>query len=307
MATRKKKRVAIYARVSTSDKDQNPETQLLPLRAYIEQRKWDLVDTYIDEESGRQEKREKRQQFKRLLDDAHKRNFDVLLVFRYSRFARSTKDLVDALSDFEALGIDFVSYSENIDTTTSHGKFFYTVIAAFAQLESDTIRENVKAGLARARQEGKRLGRPPVSTYAKETIINTWKAQQSIRKTAKVLDKAYSTVHKVVTAYQQEHPDEKFVQLEFYVRVENNNKFVRGKGRSQQEIEHYLSHYFQMHKAEDNDYTYYLTLNYSSEEELENIIYRDLYGEASSIADMRHGHIDADIREIGGLERSWWA
>ena len=167
------RKVAIYARVSTGDKDQNPETQLLPLKKYAKLRGWDVFEIYVDKESGRFEKKGKREAFDRMLADARKRRFDILFVFRYSRFARLTKDLVDALGDFETLGIDFVSYSENIDTTTSHGRFFFTVIAAFAQLESDTISENVRAGLARPRQEGKRLGRPPVSTYSKERIIET--------------------------------------------------------------------------------------------------------------------------------------
>ncbi len=196
-------KVAIYARVSTGDKDQNPETQLLPLRKYVELREWQVFDTYVDEESGRFEKKGKRAAFTRMLADARKRKFDILLVFRYSRFARSTKDLVDALGDFGALGIDFVSYSENIDTTTSHGKFFFTVIAAFAQLESDTISENVKAGLVRAKQEGKRLGRPPLSASNKNRIIEAWQQHGSIKKTAKELGKAYATVHKVVAAHKE--------------------------------------------------------------------------------------------------------
>ena len=194
-----KRTVAIYARVSTSDKDQNPETQLLPLRSYAGLRGWEVFNTYVDKESGRFEKKRKREAFNRMLADARKRKFDILLVFRYSRFARSTKDLVDALGDFEALGIDFVSYSENIDTTTSHGRFF-TVIAAFAQLESDTISENVKAGLTRARQQGKRLGRPPVSEDSKERIIEVGQRNGSMKKTAKELGKPYATVHKVVSA-----------------------------------------------------------------------------------------------------------
>ena len=185
------RKVAIYLRVSTSDKDQNPETRLLPLEKYAEPKKyaelrgWSVFEVYVDKESGRFEKKGKREAFNRMLVDARKRRFDILLVFRYSRFARST--LVDALSDFEALGIDFVSYSENIDTTTSHGRFFFTVIAAFAQLESDTISENVKAGLARAKQEGKHLGCPPVNDPSKERIIETWRQHGSIKKTAKVL------------------------------------------------------------------------------------------------------------------------
>lgn len=166
---------------------------------YAELRGWTVFDSYVDE-SGHFEKKGKREAFGRMMADARKRKFDIVLVFRYSRFARSTKDLVDALGDFEALSIDFVSSFENIDTT-SHGRFF-TVIAAFAQLESDTISENVKAGLARARQEGKRLGRPPLSENSKERIIEVWQRNGSIKSTAKELSKPYARVHKVVTAYR---------------------------------------------------------------------------------------------------------
>ncbi len=300
----KTKNVAIYARVSTSDKDQNPDTQLIPLKKYAELREWNVFDVYVDQESGRHEKKAKRLEFQRLLDDAHKRKFDILLVFRYSRFARSTKDLVDALGDFEELGIDFVSYSENIDTTTSHGRFFFTVIAAFAQLESDTIRENVKAGLARVRQEGKRLGRPPVSEYDKELVIDMWKQHQSIKKTAKVLGKAYSTVHKVVTAYKQEHTNEKTIQLELWLRVENNSKFVRGKTQSRQEIEDRVLSRYNMRKPNKDDWNYELTVTYQSDKELDDIVY-DILSEAEFIADCRNGFIEADMREVGGRERAW--
>ena len=198
MSPPRRKRVAIYARVSTTDKDQDPETQLMPLRKYADLREWDVHDIYVDEESGRYEKKAKRQSFNRLLGDAHKRKFDVLLVFRYNRFARSTQDLLNALKDFEALGIDFVSYKEQIDTTTSHGKFFFTVIAGFAQLESDTISENVKAGMARAKAQGKRVSRPPLPEKDKQQIIETWKQLGGIRPTSRHLDKPFSTVQKVI-------------------------------------------------------------------------------------------------------------
>ena len=299
------RRVAIYARVSTSDKDQNPETQLLPLKKYAGLRGWSVFEVYVDKESGRFEKKGRREAFNRMLADARKRRFDILLVFRYSRFARSTKDLVDALGDFEALGIDFVSYSENIDTTTSHGRFFFTVIAAFAQLEFDTISENVRAGLARARQEGKRLGRPPVSTYSKERIIETWRQHGSIKKTAKVLGKPYATVHKIISAYKAEHPDEKTVRLELWLRVENNNKFVRGKTRSREEIEAYLRRHHNLQQPDKDGWEYTLTVTYRTDEELDDIIYRDILGEAQSMADSRNGFIEADVREVGGQERSW--
>ena len=94
------------------------------------------------------------------MNDARKRRFDVVLVWRFDRFARSTKHLVLALEEFKNLGIDFVSYQENIDTSSPLGAAIFTIISAVAQLERDIIAERVKSGLRRARDNGKRLGRP---------------------------------------------------------------------------------------------------------------------------------------------------
>ena len=109
------KRVAIYARVSTVDKGQTPETQLLVLREYAARRELHIVGEYIDYASGT---REDRPQYRRLLEAARKRQLDVVLVWRYNRFARSTQALVQALKAFHSVGVDFISYQENIDTTT---------------------------------------------------------------------------------------------------------------------------------------------------------------------------------------------
>ncbi len=97
------------------------------------------------------------------MDAAKKRRFDTVLVWRFVRFARSTKHLILALEEFRNLGIDFVSYQENIDTSSPLGSAIFTIISAVAQLERDIIAERVKAGLRRARENGKKLGRPRVS------------------------------------------------------------------------------------------------------------------------------------------------
>ncbi len=97
-----------------------------------------------------------------LMSDARKRRFDVVLVWRFDRFARSTKHLILALEEFRNLGIDFVSYQENIDTSSPLGSAIFTIISAVAQLERDIIAERVKAGLRRAKENGKKLGRPQV-------------------------------------------------------------------------------------------------------------------------------------------------
>jgi DNA invertase Pin-like site-specific DNA recombinase len=119
--------------------------------------------------------KEKRPELDRLMADAHKRRFDVIAVWRFDRFARSTSHLLRALEQFRALGIDFVSYSEQMDTSTPTGKMVFTVLGAVAELERSLIVERVKAGLRNAQAKGKRLGRPKAVLDAKR--ITTLRAQ----------------------------------------------------------------------------------------------------------------------------------
>ncbi len=151
-----KKRIAVYARVSTSD--QSTESQLLDLRRYVRERGWDIFKEYVDE--GISGTKDSRPALNELMNDAKKRRFGVVLVWRFDRFARSTKHLILALEEFKNLGIDFVSYQENIDTSSPLGSAIFTIISAVAQLERDIIAERVKAGLRHARENGKKLGRP---------------------------------------------------------------------------------------------------------------------------------------------------
>ena len=157
-ASQRRNRVAVYARVSTSD--QSTESQLLDLRRYVHERGWDIFKEYVDE--GVSGSKDSRPALNELMNDAKKRRFDVVLVWRFDRFARSTRHLILALEDFRGLGIDFVSYQENIDTSSPLGSAIFTIISAVAQLERDIIAERVKAGLRRAVENGKKLGRPKV-------------------------------------------------------------------------------------------------------------------------------------------------
>ena len=152
-------RIAIYARVSTADQSTDP--QLLDLRKYVSDRGWKIYGEYIDE--GISGTKDSRPALDELMDDARKRRFDMVLVWRFDRFARSTRHLIVALEEFKNLGIDFVSYQENIDTSSPLGSAIFTIISAVAQLERDIIAERVKAGLRRAREKGKQLGRPRVA------------------------------------------------------------------------------------------------------------------------------------------------
>src|ERR1700736_2413586 len=151
-------RMAIYARVSTTNHGQDVTVQTRDLEQFAEARGWSMVDAYID--TGVSGAKDSRPELNRLMADAHKRRFDVVVVWRFDRFARSVSHLLRALETFNALGIAFVSLSEQMDTSTPTGKMVFTVLGAVAELERSLIVERVKAGLRNARAKGKKLGRP---------------------------------------------------------------------------------------------------------------------------------------------------
>ncbi len=151
-------KTALYARVSTANNSQSPEMQLRELKEYCERRRWKVVGEYVD--AGISGAREKRPELDKLMADAHHRRFDAVVVWRFDRFARSVSHLLRALETFKALGIEFVSLSEQMDTSTPTGKMVFTVLGAVAELERSLIAERVRAGLRNARAKGKRLGRP---------------------------------------------------------------------------------------------------------------------------------------------------
>jgi DNA invertase Pin-like site-specific DNA recombinase len=151
-------RVAIYARVSTSNNGQDPTLQTRELREYCERRGWQIAGEYVD--VGISGTKEKRPELDRLMAAAHRRQFDAVIVWKFDRFARSVSHLLRALETFQALAIHFVSLSEALDTSTPAGKMVFTVLGAVAELERSLIVERVRAGLRNARAKGKRLGRP---------------------------------------------------------------------------------------------------------------------------------------------------
>src|SRR6202521_2237035 len=155
---RRTMKVAIYARVSTANNSQDPTMQTRELREYAERRGWTVASEYVD--IGISGTKEKRPELDRLMTDAHRRRFDTVVVWKFDRFARSVSHLLRALETFKSLSIEFVSLSEQLDTSTPTGKMVFTVLGAVAELERSLIVERVKAGLRNARAKGKRLGRP---------------------------------------------------------------------------------------------------------------------------------------------------
>ncbi len=183
------KRVALYARVSTSE--QSTESQLLDLRRYTRERGWQLYREFCD--NGVSGTKDSRPALNELMNDAKKRRFDAVLVWRFDRFARSTKHLILALEEFRNLGIDFVSYQENIDTSSPLGSAIFTIISAVAQLERDIIAERVKAGLRRARENGKKLGRPRIKVSENQLLMLS-ESGLSIRQIARQVNLSVTTV-----------------------------------------------------------------------------------------------------------------
>ena len=160
-------RVAIYGRVSTAE--QNAAMQVEELRAYCVRRQWDIVEEFID--AGVSGSKESRPALNRLLADAKRRKFDAVLVYRYDRFARSLRQLVNALAEFDALGIHFVSLHEGVDTSTPNGRLVFGIFASIAEFERELIRGRVRSGLMAARAKGKRLGRPRVTVDAARIAV----------------------------------------------------------------------------------------------------------------------------------------
>lgn len=151
----KTKRVAVYVRVSTSN--QTVENQLNDLTKYAVSRGWEYL-IFKDEGFSGAKREKDRPALKDLMERARKKQFDVVLVWRFDRFARSTIHLVGALEEFNHLGIDFVSFQENIDTSSPLGRALFTIGSAFAQMEREVLRERIVCALRRAREHGRLPG-----------------------------------------------------------------------------------------------------------------------------------------------------
>ncbi len=188
-------RAAIYCRVSTSD--QSIDMQLSDLRKYCAQRGIEIHREYCDE--GVSGAKDRRPALDELMTDAKKKKFDAVICWRFDRFARSTKHLIDALEGFQHLAIDFISYQENIDTGSPLGKAMFTIVSAIAELERNIIIERIKGGMRKAKENGKQLGRRPLNDPELLRTLSSLKAKGlSLRKIAKELRVSKSFVHKTL-------------------------------------------------------------------------------------------------------------
>lgn len=189
------KRVALYLRVSTQ-KDQNTDNQRLVLEDIAKRSGWDIVGIYEDKASGSKGK-EARPAYKRLQEDATRRKFDMVAAWSIDRLGRSLQELVGFLNEIQSIGIDLYLHQQAIDTTTPAGKLFFHVSSAFAEFERSIIVERVKAGLERAKADGKTLGRPKIDDDKEDEIKAMLKSGTGILKTAKTLGIGTGTVQRI--------------------------------------------------------------------------------------------------------------
>ena len=194
------KRAVLYVRVSTVD--QNLATQLLDLRQMAAQRGLEIVQEYTDRISGA---KARRPGLDELMRDARRGRFDVVLVWASDRIARSVKHFLDMLDELNRLNIEFVSFREQIDTGGPLGRAIVVIIGAIAELERSLIVERVRAGMRRARLEGRHIGRKPLE-LDREAIFSDRRRGQSLGQIAKAHRISRATVHRVI---HEQNPSEK--------------------------------------------------------------------------------------------------
>src|ERR1035437_935899 len=187
-------RAALYMRVSTFD--QHPETQLLDLRQMAAQRGLDIVHEYTDRISGT---KAKRPGLDAMMADARRGGFEVVLVWASDRIARSVKPFLDVLDEFNRLNIEYVSFRENIDTGGPLGRAMVVIIGAIAELERNLIIERVRAGMRRARLEGRQIGRRPLD-LDHAAIVRDRRNGQSLGQIASTHNASRATIHRIIQA-----------------------------------------------------------------------------------------------------------
>ena len=200
-------KVAIYSRVSTNV--QTTENQLLPLKEYVERINYELVNIYQDEGISGSKGRDQRPALNEMMKDAVKGKFKKVLVFDVSRLGRSLKDLINIMTDLKNQNIDFYFYNQGIDTTSSTGQMMFNLLGVLAQWELGQISERSKAGIARARAQGKTIGRPTtINESVEKSVLMLRDKEYGIRKIATELKIGVGSVMRILK--KEELKDEKY-------------------------------------------------------------------------------------------------
>jgi DNA invertase Pin-like site-specific DNA recombinase len=316
MTTRAKpRRAAFYLRVSTGE--QTAENQRRELAAVAERAGWEIVEVYEDAGISGAKGRDKRPALDRLLKDATRRRFDLVAAWSVDRLGRSLPGLVHFLEEIHGAGIDLYLHRQGFDTTTPTGRAMFGMLGVFSEFERAMIQERVKAGLARARANGTKLGRPRLPEGTETAILTALCAGTGIQKTAKTHGVGVSAVQRIkaeavrdgrfaVQAPEPAPPDEpKVMKVKLWLVVENNSQWVRGKTKVLREIETFVLAQFGMVKPDPQGGEYLLSIPYTTDAELDEIIYDEIFSEMQMRADDRHCFIEADMTAVDNPERSW--
>lgn len=289
-----------YARVSTQDQDLSLQLDAL--------KEVGCRKIYQEKVTGASKERP---QLEKMI--AQLRAEDVVVIWKLDRLARSLKDLVSLVNEIQKQGAELHSLNDHIDTTTPHGKFTFHLFAALAEFERDLIRDRTKAGLAAARARGRKGGRPKgLSKKAQHTAIIAEQLYQEGELTINEICEQLSISRGTLYNYLHfrgvnigpPRKKKKVMKVELWLRVERNNKYVRGKKKVRAEIEQFVLQPYGMQKPDKDGWEYLLFIPYQTDEELDNIVH-GLLQEAQTIADARHCFIEADARAMDGSDRYW--
>ncbi|USK32105.1 recombinase family protein [Bacillus sp. F19] len=274
-----------YARVSTKQQDLIRQLDLLS--------EYNCTEILTEKMSGT---KTNRPELIRLKDKV--RPGDSIVVESFSRLGRSTKDLIELVEYFESKNVKLISIKENFDTNTPQGKLMLTVFQAFSQFERDLIAQRTKEGLESARARGRNGGRPKVKEKQINKALNLYHSKEySISEIVEMTGISQATLYRYIGTTRQSKEKQSPIDLEntakirMGLRIENNNKFVGGKGKVRESIEQFLKHHYKM-EIIANEYIIYVP--YTTIDALKKAVY-DILGELDSEADMRNCFIEADV------------
>lgn len=249
----------------------------------------------------------------------HCRSGDVLVVWKLDRLGRSLPHLVETVRSLVAQGIGFKSLREDLDTTTPGGKLIFHIFASLAEFERDVIRERTQAGLSAARARGRSGGRPQGVNEKKRRAALALKKDpaRTVKEICQIVGISRNTYYKYTADPKPAFPDRapgrdgppsarpQTMRVRLWLRVENNSKFVRGKGKAREAIEREVLSRFAMEKPDPKGSEYLLSIPYTHEDELDRIIYQEILAEMGSQADTRHCFIETDLAAVDNPERRW--
>lgn len=275
-----------YARVSTVHQELNRQLDML--------KSYNCTEILTEKISG---VKADRPELNRLKDKV--RVGDSIVIESFSRLGRSTKDLIELVEYFEDKGVKLISVKENFDTTTPQGKLMLTVFQAFSQFERDLIAQRTKEGLESARARGRKGGRPRVKGNKIDKALKLYDSEEySIRDIVEMSGVSQATLYRYVKSRGDSNVknnpvnEEKIAKIKMYLRVENNNKFVRGRKKAKESIECYLLFNYRLETPVLDDYIFYVS--YKTIDGLKNEVY-DILQEIENEADFRNCFIEADV------------